>query len=131
MTLAPSRIEYERRQTLATPRPIPVTRLQTTVSTVATARSDADFRVDSLFAAASTGTGDTITLYLVPDGETAGASNILAFEQVVDANGRVVLFTREYPLLLSPGDTLQALCGTNDAVHVYGTGTDYRGDYGI
>lgn len=131
MSLSPSRIEYERRQTLATPRPVSVSRLQSTVTTIATARADADFRIDSLFAAASTGSGDTITLYLVPTGGTAGADNLLLYQQAVGANNRVVLFTREYPLILSPGDTLQGLCGTNNAVHVYGAGTDYRGDYGI
>lgn len=131
MNLQTLRQEREPRPILATPRPIPIARLQTTVSTVATARDDADFRIDSLVAAAATGSGDTVTLYLVESGGTAGAEHLLLYQNAVGANNRQVLFTKEYPLLVPPGYTLQALCGTNNAVHVYGMGFDYRGDYAL
>lgn len=122
--------EAEPRRALRVPRPIDVFQCQTTVGTVFTARTDADFQITSLVASNVTGTPDSITIYFVPDGGTAGATNLLIAAFAVPANATVVLFNEENKGLLQPGMTLQALCGTNDAVNLWGNGYDYQGAYG-
>lgn len=125
----PFQSEEYTRDTLRIPRPIDIFQLQTTVGTVFTARSDADFQIENLIAANVTGTNDTVTVYLVPDGGTAGASNTILYQRVVLANDILVIFDFQHIGLLQPGMTLQALCGTNDAINIYGYGYDYQGVY--
>ena len=128
---SPFRIQTERDPlpTLRYPRPIDVVRLQTTVSTVFTAESEIDFQIEHLVASNVTGVADSVTLYLVPNGGTAGATNLIVLEKAVPANDWVTVFDRENVGLLQPGATLQALCGTNDAVNLWGHGFDYIGQY--
>ena len=122
--------ETEPRRALRVPRPIDVFQCQTTAGTVFTARDDADFQITSLVASNVTGTPDSITLYFVPDGGSPGATNLLISALAVPANDIVVIFNEENRGLLQPGMTLRALCGTNDAVNLWGHGYDYQGAYG-
>ena len=115
---------------LRAPRPIDVVQVQTAATDVITARPDADYQIETLFAINTTATADWVTLHLVPDGGTAGAANMIAYQLAVPSKGRVAVFTRETPCALEPGYTLQALCSANDAVNVFGHGYDYEGQYG-
>lgn len=114
---------------LRVPRPIEVFQAQTTAGTVVTARDDADFQIEALYAVNASGTADSITLYLVPDGGTAGADNLILFEKSVPASDIIAVFDRERMGLLIPGMSLQALCGVNDSVNLFGYGYDYQGVY--
>lgn len=119
----------ESRSALKSPRPIDVFQLQTTAGTVFTARDDADFQIESLVASNVTGTADTVTIYLVPDGGSAGADNTIAFQVAVPENSMTQIVDRNTQVLLQPGYTLQALCGVNDRVNLWGYGYDYQGVY--
>lgn len=125
------RQEIERRPVLTAARPVPITRLQTTATTIATARADADLRINSLFAANMTGAGATITLHIVAEGDAASDANMILSQYTVAARDRAVLFALDYEALIDPGASLVGLCGSNNAIHVYGVGFDYRGEYGV
>lgn len=116
---------------LRVPRPIDVFQLQTTAGTVFTARSDADFQIESLIATNVTTTDDYVTVYLVPDGGTAGTDNTIVFQREVPAKTGVSIFTNDQLGVLQPSMLLQALCGVNDAVNMWGYGYDYQGQYSI
>ena len=121
------RTETEPRPTLRIPQPIDIAQLQTTASTIYTAGDNAEFHIESLIAANVTGSDDTVTVYMVPDGGTAGASNTVVFEWAVSANSNVTIFNETSRALLQSGGTLQAKCGTNDAINIFGYGYDYQG----
>ena len=80
------RQEIEPRQQLRSPMPLGITQLQTTVSTIYTAGDNADFAIGGLIASNVTGSADSITLYFVPDGGTAGTDNAAAIAVVLAAN---------------------------------------------
>ncbi len=116
---------------LRVPRPIDVFQLQSTVGTIFTARSDADFQIESLIATNVTATDDFVTVYLVPSGGSAGAANTIVFQRTVPANTGVTIFNMEHLGLLQPSMTLEALCSVNDSVNIWGYGYDYQGHWGI
>ncbi len=116
---------------LRVPRPIDVFQLQSTVGSVFTARSDADFQVESLIATNVTGTVDFVTVYLVPTGDSATAANTIVYQRTVPAKTGVTIFDMEHLGLLQPSMTLQALCSVNDSVNIWGYGYDYQGHYGL
>lgn len=122
--------ESEKRPALRVPKPIDVVQLQTTVLTVYTALDDADFRIESLIASNVTASASYVTVYLVPDGGTAGATNLVLYQKAVAAKTWEVIFDRQSVGLLQPGMTLQALCQTNDSINLFGHGFDYQGIYG-
>lgn len=132
LSLDPARlaIEQEARSALRVPRPIDVFQAQTTAGTAFTARDDADFQITHLAAANMTASADYITAYLVPDGGSAGATNMIVYQKAVPAKDWVTIFDENTRGLLQPGATLQVLCGVNDAVNVWGHGYDYQGVYG-
>lgn len=121
------RTETEYRGPLRIPQPIDIVSLQTTVSTLYTAGDASEFHIESLIAANKTGTDDWVTVYLVPDGGTAGTSNVIAYQWEVSAKSNVTIFDRNNRALLQSGGTLQAVCGTNDAINIFGYGYDYQG----
>lgn len=121
--------EVDNKSALRIPRPIDVFQLQTTAGTVFTARGDADFQIEALVATNVTGTDDYVTVYLVPSGGSAGVTNTIVYQRVVPAKGGVTVFDRENMGFLQPSMTLQALCGVNDAVNLWGYGYDYQGIY--
>lgn len=122
-------VEPQPLSALRVPQPVSVVQVQTTVTTIKTARDDADFQIESLVATNVTGTADYVTVYLVPSGGSAAASNMIVYQRAVPAKSGVALFDRENMGLLPPGSFLQALCGVNDAVNVWGYGYDYQGLY--
>jgi hypothetical protein len=122
--------ERESPAVLRVPRPIDVFQCQTTAGTVFTARDDADFQIQILAASNVSGSNDTVTVYLVPDGGSPGADNTAFFQRQIPAGGTSWLFSHEYTGFLQPGMTLQALCGTNNAINLFGWGYDYQGAYG-
>lgn len=125
----PFQDESTLRSALRVPRPIDVVQIQSTTTTIFTARADADFQIEHLVATNVTGGNDFITLYLVPDGGTAGLDNTIEFEIAIAGKTRETLFDRNKMGLLQPGMSLQGVCSTNDAVNVWGYGYDYQGQY--
>lgn len=121
--------EQASRSALRIPRPINVFQAQTTAGTVFTARDDADFQIVHLVAANTTNTADYVTVYLVPSGGAAGADNLIVYQKAVAAKDWITIFDENNRGLLQPGATLQALCGVNDAINVWGHGYDYQGVY--
>lgn len=122
--------ETEKRPALLVPKPIDIVRVQTTATTVFTARDDADFRVESLIASNVTAGAVYVTVYLVPDGGTAGATNLAFYQLAVAAKSYVEIFNATRVGLLQPGMSIQALCGTNNDINMFGQGFDYQGIYG-
>lgn len=131
MTQSPLRFqtETEKRPALRIPKPIDVVQLQTTATTVYTARDDADFQVEHLVASNVTGSASYVTLYLVPDGGTAGATNLAYYQLAIAAKTYITLFDRERFGLLQPGMSIQALCQANNDINMFGYGFDYQGVY--
>lgn len=122
--------ESEKRPALSVPRPIDIVQIQTTATTVFTARDDADFRVESLIASNVTGGVAYVTVYLVPDGGTAGATNLAFYQLPVAAKSYIEIFNKDRVGLLQPGMSIQALDGVNDDINIFGHGFDYQGIYG-
>lgn len=122
------RQEIEPHPQLRIPKPLGVTQLQTTVTTIYTAGENADFEIGGLIVSNVTGSPDSVTVYFVPDGGTAGTDNAAAVTVTVGAN-TVLRLSAFDGLFLEPGTILQALCGTNDAVNLMGWGYDYQGAF--
>lgn len=115
--------------TLRYPKPVTPVQLQTTDTTAFTAIAEADFHVESLVAVNVTGTADTVTVHVVPDGGSADTGNTVIFEKAVPANDFVRLFDRNNNLFIPPGASIVATCGVNNAVNLHGFGFDYLGAY--
>ena len=116
--------------TLRYPKPIVPVRLQTTETTVFTAIPEADFHIESLVAVNVTGSDNTVTVYIVPNGGVAGLGNAVVFEKNVPANDYVRHFDRNNNALVSPGFSIIATSNANNAVNLHGFGFDYLGIYG-
>ena len=123
------RYEVESKDQLRIPRPIDVFQVQTTVGTVFTARSDADFQIESLVATNVTATADYVTIYLVPPSGTAGVANTICYQKAVPAKTGITIFDHINMGILQPGYTLQALCSLNNSVNLWGFGYDYQGAF--
>ena len=132
MTIRTPRVaqEIDPRARLSVPVPIDLFQCQTTAGTAFTADSSAEMHIHSLVASNVTGTADSITVYLVPDGGSAGATNLYVSQKEVPARDWVTIFDANNVGLLQPGATLQVLCGVNDAVNIFGWGYEYSGAYG-
>lgn len=132
MTINPTRFTQERQPLaqLRVPIPIDVFQCQTTAGTAFTADTNMDFHIESLVATNTTGAADYITVYLVPSGGSAGATNLVVYQRAVGAKQGVTIFNREHMGILQPGATLEVLCGVNDAINIWGHGFHYRGAYG-
>lgn len=124
------RVEQQPLASLKMPRPITILQCQTTASTAATARDDADFHIQTLVLSNVTGTDETATLYIVPSGGSPGAANMIVSQIPVSARSLVYICDGEKTLIVPPSATLRALCSTNDAINLYGWGLDYQGTYG-
>lgn len=114
------------RTPLEIPKPIQTVQLQTTVSTIYTASTTRDFVIKHLWAANTTGTATTYTLYLVPSGGSAGTANTFAFEVPLAAN-TTVLLDASIETMLQPGMSMQGLCAANNDVNIGGWGMEYAG----
>lgn len=121
--------ESEIRSALRVPRPIDVVQVQSTATTIFTARSDADFQIENLVAANVTGAASALTVYLVPSGGSASAANTIVYQLNIAARTGETIFNRENMGMLQPGMSIQALCSTNDDINMFGYGFDYQGVY--
>lgn len=128
----PSRFqqEQERRTVLRVPKPIDVVQVQSTATTIFTARDDADFQIESLVATNVSMLAEAITLYLIPSGGSASAGNTIVYQRAIPANSAVTLFDRNTQCLVQPSASIEALCNVNDGVNIWGYGFDYQGIYG-
>lgn len=126
---SPLQTETQPRTALRVPKPIDVVQIQSTATTVYTARDDADFQISSLVASNVSGGASYVTVYIVPDGGAAGAANMIVHQLAIAANASAVIFDEQNKGLLSPGSFVQALCQANDDVNMYGHGYDYQGEY--
>ena len=88
-----------------------------------------NFQIESLLATNVTGSDTYITVHLVPSGGSASTANTIIYQRTVPAKTGVTVFDKEHLGLLQPGMTLQALCGVNDAINMWGHGYDYQGVY--
>ena len=114
---------------LSTRRPFGVTALTTSAATILAARDDADFRIEAMVISNVTGSAQTVTVHIVPDGDTAAAANAIAFQRSVAANDVLRLFDATNTGLVPPSSTVQALAGANAALNIWGHGVDYQGEF--
>ena len=122
--------ENIRAPALRFPKTINVVQVQTTATTIYTASNEADFHIESLIASNVTASAAYVTMHLVPDGGSVGADNMVLYQHAVAAKNRVLIYNKNSMGLLQPGMTIQALCGTNDDINMFGHGFDYRGVFG-
>lgn len=130
MSFTPVTSEASPLSTLRAPRPVDVVQIQTTDTTVFTARDDADFSIHALTAVNVTAASDWVTVHLVPSGGSATTANTIVYQRSVPAFLGVNIFTEEVRGLLQPGFSIVATCSTNDAINIHGFGFDYQGVYG-
>lgn len=74
----------------------------------------------------STGTARTATVYLVPSGGTAGATNVLTSAKTI-APGQTweCIYAEDH--VLESGSTLQALAEVASAITIHGSGVEITG----
>ena len=75
------------------------------------------------------GSAETLTLHLVPSGGSADATNKIVEALALTSNTYAEICNSNLQILLQPGASLVGLCGTNDAVNVWGMGYEYQGSY--
>ncbi len=127
-TLTPrQRQEVEAQKLLKSRQEIPLVRLQTTFSTILTARDDAYFEIGGLWASNVAGAARTYSVCLVAPAGTPTVANALIWSVSVPAN------TVDYAvggavMLVPPGYTVRASSDANDAINVYGWGWNIVGD---
>lgn len=122
--------EQEKRPPLRIPMPIGIVQVQATATTIYTARDDADFHISNLVASNVSGAASYVTIYLVPDGGSPGASNMIVHQLPIAANSGETIFNKENIGFLEQGGTIQALCQANDDINMFGYGFDYQGNFG-
>lgn len=119
--------QQRRQSSLLTAKPIEPVQVQATATTIYTAPDDADFWITHIWAANVSGASTTYTVYLVPNGGTAGTSNTVIHQRTLAANATEIIA----PLVnhrMPEGSFIQALCGTNDDVNIGGWGYDQTGE---
>lgn len=121
------RQEVEPPQLLRSRQEIPLVRAQTAAAAILTARADAYFEIEGIWAANVTGSGHTVALYLVPPAGSPTIANALAYDVAVAANTTISV-TGGAGMLVPPGYTLQADADANDVVNVFGWGWNVVGD---
>lgn len=122
-----NRQEQDPHRLLRQRRPIPVMAGPEALSPLVSARADADFLIEVLWAANTAATSSSYTMHIVPSGGVATTANCIAFEVPTNTNAtsRVIAATG---LLLSPGDSLVVKSGGAGTVNFYGYGYDILGD---
>lgn len=121
------RQEAEPPRLLQTRQEIPLLRAQTTFSTLLTARADAYFLAEQVFAANVTGGPITVSVSLVAPAGSPSTANAVVSALSVPANSTVRLIGAS-DLLIPPGYTLQGSCSTNNAINLFGWGWNIAGD---
>lgn len=121
------RQEIEAPRLLKTRREIPLLRAQTGFSTILTARADAYFEIDGLWAANTTNAGHTYSVCLVAPAGSATVANALHWQTAIAANVSASLIGAT-GMLVPPGYTLQVAADANDVVNLFGWGWHIVGD---
>ena len=122
-----NRQEVEAQRLLRQRRPIPVLVGSETPTAVVTARLDADFLIEVLWAA-NTGSGShDYTMHIVSAGGTPSAGNQIAGAVVVESH-TTVRTVAATGLLLGPGQSLVVSCNPAASINFYGYGYDIQGD---
>ncbi|UNY40269.1 hypothetical protein KLEP181_gp17 [Paracoccus phage vB_PmaP_KLEP18-1] len=127
-TLTPRiRQEINRDRLLRQRRPIPVIVGATDPTIAVSARADADFLIEVLWAA-NTGSGShDYTMHIVDTTEGPMASNMIAGAVVMQPH-TTVRAVAATGLLLGPGQSLVVLCNPAASINFYGWGYDIEGD---
>jgi hypothetical protein len=121
------RQEIEAPSLLQSRQEIPLIRAQTTFTTLVTARSDAFFLTDGLWAAEVSGSARTVSVCLVAPAGSPTAANAVAWQMAIGANVSDFIVGAS-GLLIPPGYTLQTNASANDTVNVFGWGWNIVGD---
>jgi len=121
------RQEIETPQLLQSRQEIPLIRAQTTFTTLVTARADAFFMVDALWAANVTGAGHTYSVCLVAPAGSPTVANAVTWQTAIAANVSDFIVGGS-GVLVPPGYTLQANADANDVVNIFGWGWNIVGD---
>lgn len=122
-----NRQEIEAPSLLQSRQEIPLIRAQTAFTTLVTARDDAYFLSDGLWAANVTGASHTVSVCLVAPAGSATVANAVTWQTVIAANVADFIVGGS-GLLIPPGYTLQANADANDVINVYGWGWNIIGD---
>jgi len=101
----------------------PTAQMTASTATYYTVGANTNTVIDSAIASNGTGTNRTITVYLVPSGGTADATNIVIPSTVVPANSDITL-NRLILQALSVGATLQAKSDAASAVNLRVSGRE-------
>lgn len=128
----PTRTPYfestQRRQpSLLTAQPIAPVQVQSTATTIYTAKDDADFWIKHLWVANVSAGATTFTLYFVPSGGSPGTSNTVIYQKSLAVNVSEVVDVA-VGHRLPEGASIQALCATNNDVNIGGWGYDQAGE---
>lgn len=122
-----TRQEIEAPRLLQTRQEIPLVRAQTTFTTILTARADAFFMIDALWAANVTGVSHTVSVCLVAPAGSATVANAVTWQTTMAANVADFIIGGS-GLLVPPGYTVQVNADANDVINVYGWGWNIIGD---
>ena len=122
-----NRQEIEAPSLLQSRQEIPLVRAQSTFSTIVTARADAYFLVDGLWAANVTGASHTVSVCLVAPAGSAPVANAVTWQTVIAANVADFIVGGS-GLLIPPGYTLRVAADANDTINIYGWGWNIIGD---
>lgn len=74
----------------------------------------------------TTSSAQTVTLYLIPSGGTAGAANTNTIVQTIPANSGLELYLAENHVL-EPGDFIQALASATASITLMASGIEVTG----
>lgn len=97
--------------------------LTTTAATYYSAPSTTTTLLKKVTVTNTSGAAATVTLYLVPSGGTAGATNTVTSAKSIPAGGYYEAYEAEGHVL-APGDSLQALANTAAAVTLMVSGIE-------
>lgn len=122
-----NRQEIEAPRLLKSRQEIPLLRAQTGFSTILTARADAYFEIEGLWAANVTNAGHTYSVCLVAPAGSATLANALHWQTAIAANVSVSLIAGT-GMLIPPGYTVQVAADANDVVNLFGWGWNVVGD---
>lgn len=121
-----TRQEVERPALLRTRRPVPLVQLTASFQTILTARTDADFLMQALWVAETSGTAKTYDVCLVAPSGSASAANAVAWQTPLTANQSDMVIGA-FGLLVPPGYTVQARASVTTTVNIFGHGIDLIG----
>ncbi len=121
------RQEIEAPKLLKSRQEIPLVRAQTTFTTILTARDDAYFEIEGLWASNVTTSARKYAVCLVAPAGTPTVANALIWEVSVPAN-TVDYAVGAAVMMVPPGYTVRVNSDANDAVNVFGWGWNVVGD---